>query len=584
MATNMQNNTTSRLQTFYAADGVMTILSQELFDNKFETYRSPNLLMMDNFNRPDSTALGNQWVEVEDKFENTITLREEALVFKSISSAKMRPLLKTTFPIQKTGRIIWSFNMNWASHNVDNNYEILMQMGYNMNDSYEFTNVAASLRWGDQHTFGFSSNESFGYRNALKGKQLAIINQNALIKVDVNLNTRKYDIYLNNRLLQKGISFTTPVTAVNQIRFFTDRVSTCKFTGLSFDNVIVYKEANYDSVYTDTFKFSNGQNVEWAVECEDPNKYVVHTNAFKDGSKINNMLDQVLNIAPHPALSSYPYILKTPVRFYDFHSNRTNIEFEQPYDSNDPEKNTVAYNLNMDAKPMRGSRIFFNYYIQYWFVDSKTINPIATVDKYETTLSPANPCHSDPDYENHIGEFTSNRRPNSMYGSLYAKDAFANIVIDSTLPFRHVSNGTYIFEEPEFFYLDNRGFGAEFSDACDCKLNGKPRRNHCFSMEMHRPFLKTPGLSFEFTGDDDVFLFINDKLVIDLGGIHGAKNAKVLVDTIAGLQNNTFYNFDFFYCDRHSYNSSIKITTNMLDKTTPVKPKKFWRRDYGTFF
>lgn len=49
-------------------------------------------------------------------------------------------------------------------------------------------------------------------------------------------------------------------------------------------------------------------------------------------------------------------------------------------------------------------------------------------------------------------------------------------------------------------------------------------------------------------GDDDVYLFINGKLVMDLGGGHSISKAKITlndVKTICGLKDGQVYDFDF---------------------------------------
>jgi fibro-slime domain-containing protein len=93
----------------------------------------------------------------------------------------------------------------------------------------------------------------------------------------------------------------------------------------------------------------------------------------------------------------------------------------------------------------------------------------------------------------------------------------------------------------------------------------QPPHNMNFCMESHAKFIYTKGQTFSFRGDDDVWVFINDKLVIDLGGIHEAKADSVKLDTL-GLVENKEYTWDFFYCERQPCGSSLRIKTSIFFK------------------
>jgi len=116
--------------------------------------------------------------------------------------------------------------------------------------------------------------------------------------------------------------------------------------------------------------------------------------------------------------------------------------------------------------------------------------------------------------------------------------------------------GVSSFQSTEFFPLDGKGWDA----------GATTFRNYHFTTEIHTRFKYKGGESFKFTGDDDVWVFINDKLAIDLGGVHGAENASIDIDARAtelGLEKGKVYAFDMFQNERHTAESNFRADTNL---------------------
>jgi fibro-slime domain-containing protein len=93
--------------------------------------------------------------------------------------------------------------------------------------------------------------------------------------------------------------------------------------------------------------------------------------------------------------------------------------------------------------------------------------------------------------------------------------------------------------------------------------------NYAFTVELHTTFTYKGGEFFNFRGDDDVFVFIDEKLVINVGGIHGPESTMINVDAL-GLTKGQDYPLDFFSAERHKVGSTILFSTT-LDLRPAVK-------------
>ena len=134
-----------------------------------------------------------------------------------------------------------------------------------------------------------------------------------------------------------------------------------------------------------------------------------------------------------------------------------------------------------------------------------------------------------------------------------------NYRYEKTFPLTELDDGTFMYNNDLFFPLEvSDGFGEtglydEFNTT---------QRNFHFTTEIHTMFTYKPGQVFSFNGDDDLWTFINGKLVIDLGGLHMADAGTVNLDTL-GLTPGEKYQMDIFHAERQSQGSHFKITTSI---------------------
>ena len=194
-----------------------------------------DIKITEDFERTDSTTVGNGWIEVESGASQT-RVGGGKLVFDAADDS-FRPLIYRSFPIQQAGLMMWSFDLNFQRTGSEKVYSFWMQLGQRslMSDADpSHAGVAVNLKWGGP-SVGLNTHEGLAYVLNGQVQQFATVSGIETVTVVADLDQQFYSVAVGQQQVLE-IPFDNTVS-IDTVRFFAHQLNRSNFALRELDNV-----------------------------------------------------------------------------------------------------------------------------------------------------------------------------------------------------------------------------------------------------------------------------------------------------------------------------------------------------------
>ena len=171
------------------------------------------------------------------------------------------------------------------------------------------------------------------------------------------------------------------------------------------------------------------------------------------------------------------------------------------------------------------------------------------------------------------GEFSMNgtktpwgKEISEKFGISWIEDGWGwSCLYYAPIDWPHYKDGTEIFVSSQDQGNNPRWNSFETGVDMDTAIMTTAGRNQHFCLESHAKFQFRKGLNFSISGNDDIWVYINNKLAVDIGGVHIPAPGYVDLDKfLPTAKAGDIYDIDIYFCNRRNPTSTLQISTNML--------------------